>query len=127
MDEDRIAHPVEVAIKNWGDAVKPPIVKKTVVKTYILDPTGVNGESKYQIAAYEPNRLRMVVQTIDGACAILTEKPINSPDSNSPTVAVQGRYLPASTANDREFLGPEVFWINALSASTRVTVTKEYC
>jgi hypothetical protein len=118
-----------VNIKNWPDPpAKPPYVKRTTLHTYVVDPAGAVGPDNVQIAAYEPNRYRMVVQSLDGATAILVESPPSThPDSNSPNTAVTGMYMPASTALVHEFFGPDAFWINSLSAITRVSVLKEYC
>ena len=129
MPDERIATPVPVEIKNWAEPIKPPYVKLTTVKTYIIDPANPNvNDRRIQITDFEPKRLRMAIQVIDAAVSLTTEVPNTTPDTSSASVAPQGRYLPPNVAGpDYEFFGPDAFWINALSAITRVTVTKEYC
>ena len=129
MPDDRITNPVPVEITNWATPVKPPTVKNTTVRTYIIDPANANvNDRKVQITDYEPNRLRVAIQVIDAAVALLTEVPNTTPDTSSATVAPQGLYLPPNVGGGPiyEFFGPDAFWINALTTVTRVTVTKEY-
>lgn len=127
-DNDRIAKPVQVEIKNWADSAKPPTVKKSTLKTYIIDPTAVAGPKNVQIADYEPLRFRLLIQVIDVAVALTLEVPTTSPDVSTASIAPQGRYLPPNVASpEYVFLGPDAFWLNSLTAVTRVTVTKEYC
>jgi hypothetical protein len=125
--DDRIAVPIPVEIKNWADPIKPPYVKNTTLRTYIVDPANVT--AKYvQICDYEPRRLRMAIQVIDVAVALCMEQPVTSPDTSSATVANVGLYMPPNVAGPvYEFFGPDAMWLNALTAVTRVTVVKEYC
>lgn len=120
--------PVPVIISNTAELVTPPKgVKVTTAQTWIVDPANPDVESRRpQIAAYEPARIRLVIEVIDAAVALCTEKPKTSPDASTASTAPQGRYLPVSTF-EKVFYGPDAFWLNALSAVTRVTVTKEYC
>jgi hypothetical protein len=121
---------INVTIKNWADAAKPPRIANTTVKTYIVDPAAVvvsnNDARRIQIAEYEPNRLRLVIQVIDSSVMLCKETPTNSPDISSVTVPGTGRYLPNSIT-EYILYGPDAWWINSLAAVTRVTVTKEYC
>lgn len=121
--------PIPVEIKNWADPIKPPFVKKTTVKTYVLDVTGAAGPKNAQIADYEPRRFRMAIQVVDTAVALTMEAPTTSPDTSAAGVAPQGLYLPPNTNRPYEFNGPDAFFLNSLvgSAVTRVTVIKEYC
>lgn len=126
----RMASPIPVEVKNWAEPVKPPFVKKTTLKTYVLDPTGAGGQKSVQIADYEPHRYRLAVQVIDASVAITTDAPNASPDTSAAGVAPQGLYLPPNVASKPyEFGGPDAFFLNTLtgSAITRVTVVKEYC
>lgn len=121
-------YPVQVEIKNWADnTAKPKLVKKTTVKTYIVDAAkGPVANTYYSICDYEPKRIRMFVIVVDAAIALITESPIASPDGSTVGVAPQGAYLPPTPVG-WEFLGPDAFWINSLGVATRVTVIKEYC
>lgn len=124
-----VANPVPVEIKNYADFyAKPKVVQRTTLKTYVID-GGVEDLKRVQIADYEPSRLRMVVQVIDGPVAITTEVPVTSPDLNAAGTPPQGRHLPASQNLEYVFLGPDAFWLNSVATgpTTRVTVTKEYC
>ena len=120
-------HTVPVEIKNWADPIKPPYVKRSTFKTWIIDPTGTTGPKNTAICSYEPLRFRMVIQVIDAAVALLLDTPVASPDSGVIGLAPQGLYLPLALAYRYEFLGPDVMFLNALTAATRVTVLKEYC
>jgi hypothetical protein len=127
--DGRIPNPVPVEIRNWPDPApaKPPLVRNTTLKTYIIDPAGSAGEKRVQITDFEPNRLRMAIQVIDAAVALTNEVPTNSPDVSTSSTAPQGRYLPPNVAApDYEFFGPDALWLNSLGTITRVTVTKEY-
>lgn len=129
--DERIANPVPVEIKNWAPLVKPPYVKSTIIRTYILDPSGATGVGKnVQICNYEEKRLRMAIIVADFAVALTFDTPTTSPDPSLPGVAPQGAYLPVN-ANGApyEFFGPDAFWLNSIAANTagRVTVIKEYC
>lgn len=121
---------IGVTVKNWDKAPKPtPRITNTTVKTYTIDPAGVvadNNSRRIQIADYEPNRLRMVIQVIDAAVMLCKETPTNSPDASTVTVPGVGRYLPNGLI-EYAFYGPDAWWINSVTAATRVTVTKEYC
>ena len=125
---DRVSTPIEVNIKNWPDPpAKPPVIKNTSVKTYIIDPANASLQDRRpQIADYEPKRVRMAVLVVDAAVAITNEQPTTSPDTSTATSAPQGGYLPISTV-PYEFFGPDQWWLNALTTVTRVTVIKEYC
>ena len=116
-------------IKNFADPpAKPPFVKKTTIKTWIIDPTGVAGPKNTQICDYEPTRLRMAIQVIDVSVTLTRETPVTSPDTSTASSAPQGLYLPPNVAaQPYEFFGPDAFWLNSLTAVTRVTVIKEYC
>jgi|SRR5882762_6569693 len=115
-------------IKNWATPIKPPYVKRTTFKTYILDPTAANGAKNVQICDYEPTRMRLAIQVIDVAVTLTLEPPNTSPDTSTATLAPQGLYLPPNVASRQyEFFGPDAMWLNSLTAVTRVTVVKEYC
>lgn len=116
-------------IKNYADPpARPPYVKKTTVKTYIIDPTGVNGPKNVQICDYEPMRSRLAIQVIDVAVTLTLDSPITSPDATTASTAPQGLYLPPIPASKPyDFFGPDAMWLNSLTAVTRVTVVKEYC
>lgn len=120
----------DVRVKNWAESAKPPVVANTTVKTFTIDPAGVlandDNSRRVQIAEYEPNRLRMVVQVIDAAVMLCKEKPTQSPDVSTVAAPGVGRYLPNGLI-EYEFFGPDAWWINSVTAATRVTVTKEYC
>jgi len=115
-----------VVIKNWSDGyVKPKGISHTVLTTYTLDPANADTR-RVQIAAYEPNRKRLVIEVVDAAVMLLTDQPNTSPEASTVAVPGTGRYLPPSVY-ERVFYGPDVFWLNTVTAATRVTVTKEYC
>lgn len=121
----------EVTVKNHADfQVEPKGIINTTVKTYVVDPaaspTANNDARRTQIADYEPNRRRMVVQVIDAAVMICKETPTTSPDASTVAAPGVGRYLPNGLI-EYCFYGPDAWWINSVSAATRVTVTKEYC
>jgi hypothetical protein len=119
---------LSMEIKNWPDPIKPPYVKKTTVKTYVVDPAGTAGPKNVQICDYEPRRYRMSIQVVDVSVTLTMESPVASPDVSTASAAPQGLYLPPNITSDNyEFNGPDAFWINSLTAVTRVTVVKEYC
>lgn len=122
--DERIANPVEVVIKNWGESVKPPTIKNTTVKTYILDPAGLAGPKNIQICEYEPRRMRCTVAVYDSPVALTLDPPVNSPGTSTASLAPEGLHL--GTAYDYDFFGPDNMWINSITAVTRVGVTKEY-
>lgn len=129
--DERITTPIPVEIKNWAPPIKPSNpIKKTTLRTYIIDPTGVVGQKNIQICDYEPQRMRLAIQPVDVAITITNDSPVTSPEA-APGVAnsVQGSYLPPLPGNTPyEFFGPDAFWINSLTGTTgRVTVVKEYC
>lgn len=123
----RITNPED--IKNYADPpAKPPYVRKTTIKTQIIDPTGLAGPKNLQICDYEPKRLRVAIQVIDVAVALTMEPPTTSPDATTASTAPQGLYMPPNAGNrPYEFYGPDAFWLNSLTAVTRVTIVKEYC
>lgn len=131
METDTHTPIVDVNIKNWADvSAKPRVVKRTTVKTWVLDSTGAAGAKFQQIASYEPDRVRMWIMVNDFAVAILIDPPNFSPDPNNAAgTAPQGAFLPVNTnATPYEFFGPDAFWINSVAAGAgRVTVIKEYC
>jgi len=134
MGSEDVEHVIPVRItnldqvKNYADPpARPPFVKKTTVKTYIIDPTGANGPKNVQICDYEPMRLRLAIQVIDVAVTLTLDSPTSSPDTTTASTAPQGLYLPPIPANTPyEFFGPDAMWLNSLTAVTRVTVVKEY-
>jgi hypothetical protein len=129
--------PLEVVVKNWADSfAKPRLVRRTTTKTWTVDPTAATlaQYGAQQIAAFEPQRMRMVVQVLDAPVVILTEAPRNTPDTatSAPGNVPEGggRLLLAGGAGvEYVFYGPDEFWINSITGATvtRVTVTKEYC
>lgn len=126
IDTDRVANPVPVSVTNWAPPAEPPAIKNTTLKTYILDSTGVNGDTKYQISDYEPRRVRLAIWVLDQNITLLTEIPTQSPNiSAGATTAPQGALLPISNI-PYEFFGPDAFFINSLNATARVIVVKEY-
>lgn len=126
----RVINPVEADIKNWAESARPPIIKNTVLKTYILDSAGtINSGNRtyYQISDYEPRRVRMAIWVLDQNITLLTDPPNQSPNLDAGlTTAPQGALLPISNV-PYEFFGPDAFWINSLNATARVVVVKEYC
>jgi hypothetical protein len=119
----------DVSIKNWAEAAKPPRVTNTTVKTYVVDPAGVVTDPntrRVQIAEYEPNRLRMVIQVIDAAVVLMKDVPTTSPNPSTTANPGPGRLLP-NGAIEYIFYGPDAWWINSEAFISRVTVTKEYC
>ena len=115
-----------VVIKNWADGyVGPKGISHTVMTTYTLDPANADWKL-VQIAAYEPNRRRLVIEVVDAAVMLLTSKPSKSPDPSTVAIPGTGRYLPPSVY-EKEFFGPDEMWLNTVTTATRVTVTKEYC
>lgn len=123
---DRIASPVQVEVKNWAESAKPPVVRNTTLKTWVIDPAGAAGPAQVQIAAEEPTRLRMAIIVSDQPVALCKEKPSVTPDTNTVSTAPEGAYL-AVTPRPYEFFGPDAFWLNAVGTVGRVTVIKEYC
>lgn len=123
----RVVGGVDAEIKNWSDSVTSPIIRNTSLKTYIIDPAGLAGPKNVQISDYEPKRIRMAIQVIDVAVTLLSDAPVTSPDASSASTAPQGLYMPPNpAAKPYEFFGPDAFFLNALTAVTRVTVVKEY-
>jgi len=126
MQEDAMTPPtgpIPVEVKNWADPIKPPYVKKTTLRTYIMP---VDGDP-FQICDYEPKRYRMAVYVVDQPVAITLGSPVDSPDISTASVAPQGGHLPTATT-PYEFFGPDAFYLNSIvgSTATRVTVVKEY-
>lgn len=121
---------ISVNVRNWPkEWGKPPRIARTTVKTYVIDPAGNvqdDNSRRTQISEYEPNRVRMEVHPIDASVMLCTDIPTTSPDVSTATVPGTGRYLPVESV-PYCFYGPDAFWINSLTAATRVTVTKEYC
>jgi hypothetical protein len=118
---------LDQVIANTAPAAKNPFVKNTSLKTYVLDPAGLVGAGKYaQISDFEPRRIRMAIYVVDVAVALTMEQPVTSPDTTSASAAPQGLYMPPRD-NPYEFFGPDAFWLNSLTAVTRVSVVKEYC
>jgi hypothetical protein len=119
--------PIPVSVANWPDIKRH---SSTVLRTYVVDPTGATGDGKgVQIATYEPSRVRMTIRPLDSSVVLLTDPPKVSPDTSAAGVAPaqQGAVLPANaSARSEEFYGPDAFWINSLTTITRVTVVKEY-
>lgn len=115
--------PIPVEIKNWADPIKPPFVKKTTIRTYVMD---VNGKP-IAICDFEPKRYRTLLIVVDQAVIITLDNPVASPDNTTASIAPQGGYLPP-TPVPYEFWGPDAFYLNSVSGATatRVTVIKEY-
>lgn len=128
--DPRVQIPVPVDIRNWADSpAKAPVIKKTTLRTYILDPANVNTADRViSICNYEPKRTRLVIDVIDAQIGITTESVVTSPGvSVAAGPAPQGRVLPTSGAFEGyNFYGPDAFWIYPLGAVTRVTVTSEF-
>lgn len=123
-------HPVEVTIKNWTDnPAKPPMIGRTTLATYLLDPAGSSlGPKSMQICDFEPKRARLVVQAIEAPISVHLAQPNTAPDAGGVAglLAQPGRYIANTTAFEYCFYGPDAMWINSLGTLTRVTVTKEY-
>lgn len=120
----------EKTIRNWAEAAKPPVIKNTTAKTYLLDAAGTPpiGQGRMaQICDYEPKRVRVVIKPIDQAVALTFEPPTSSPDTSSATVAPQGAHLAVTNDEGYKFFGPDAMWVNSITGTTRVTVIKEYC
>lgn len=124
---------IPVIIKNWSDNnAKPPRITNTTVQTVVIDSAGVAGgvPRNLQIADYEPNRLRLVIQPIDHDIILCKVPPTTSPEVTSATVPPTGRLLPTGAPTlffEYEFYGPDAWWINTITGgATRVTITKEY-
>jgi hypothetical protein len=127
MTDMDVITPIPVQIQNWAPSIKPPYVRRTTIKTWVIDPTGAAGPKNTQICDYEPMRIRLAIQVIDVAVALTMEAPVTSPDVSTASAAPQGQYLPPNVANrPYEYFGPDAFWLNSLTAVTRVTVIKEY-
>ena len=126
--DPRTPSPVAVTVTNWAPPVKPPFVKNTTLRTYIIDPANANvNDRRVQISDFEPGRLRVAIIVVDAGVALLTDVPVTTPDTSSATVANQGAYLPVNVNGvPYEFFGPDSLWLNALATVTRVTVIKEY-
>ena len=124
-DPDYKNGPISVEITNWADPVKPPYVKRTTLRTYIM---GVDGDP-VQICDYEPKRFRMTIDPIDSDVILTLNTPVASPDVSTAAIAPEGAHLLASNSMPYEFNGPDAFWLNSVSAgaTTRVVVVKEYC
>lgn len=119
---------VKVVGASQALSVTPPGIGKTMLKTYLLDPTSVAGPDFVQIASYEPNRVRMTVRSIDQDVVITKEPPVVSPDTSSITQAPTGLQIAHGAIPAEHFYGPDAFWVNTLSGTgaTRVVVKKEY-
>jgi hypothetical protein len=123
-DANRVNTPVPVEIKNWPDPpAKLPAVKHSTVRTIIVS-AAFDGVS-VPISDYEPKRIRMVVIPLDAAVAILDHVPTQSPDTSDVTHKADGGVLP-NGVQPFEFFGPDAWWLNRLSADTRVTIIKEF-
>lgn len=116
--------PIHVAVMNFPERTQTS--RKTTLKTWTLDPAGAAGPTFAAICDYEPNRLRMEIQTLDFQIAITTDAPNQAAGTVSTTGAapVQGRVL--STGQLYNYYGQDAFWIYNLNTITRVTVLKEY-
>lgn len=124
---------IPVVIKNWAESAKPPRVANTTVQTVVIDSAGVAGgvPRNLQIAVYESNRLRLVVQPLDHDVVLCKAVPVVSPDPAITAGSTPvGRLLPTGAPTnfyEYEFYGPDAWWINSMSGgATRVTITKEY-
>jgi hypothetical protein len=118
---------VPVKVINWDEKKEPkPEIVKTTVKTYVLDATGAVGPKNVQVCDYEPRRVRLEIVAIDQDITVTTDVPVASPDTSSVTVAPQGRHVPKIPAYPFITNGSDAFWINSLTATTRVTVTREF-
>lgn len=127
QDTDRVANPVPVQITNWAPPAKPPEIKNTSLKTYVLDSAGVAGPTNVQISDFEPRRVRTAIWVLDQNITLLTSAPNAMSNLGvSATVAAEGALLPVSNI-PYEFFGPDAFWINSLNSTARVIVVKEYC
>jgi hypothetical protein len=117
-------------VKNWAEKfAQPRLVKTTSMKTHVVDATGATGAGKaVQIAAYEPARVRTLIQALDADVVLLTQNPSVVPDA---TVAAgiapaDGMVIPKANTVPTEFYGPDALWINSITGVTRVNVVKEY-
>lgn len=125
-NETQTPHPVEVNIKNWTDnPAKPPVVRNTNPRNYILTTDASFDGQSISIAGYEPARARMLIIPIDAAISIVDHDPNTQPGTSTVTAKPEGAVLPASTVG-YEFFGPDAFWLLNLGTNTRVTVIKEY-
>ena len=120
---------IPVHIQNWPDAWgKPPTIKATTIKTYILNPAASDTTQRWaQIAEYEPKRARLAIQPLDANVTLTLEQPQTSPDTSvAAGPPPQGGVLAFSVGYQYCFYGPDAMWINSLAAVTRVVVVKEY-
>jgi hypothetical protein len=117
---------VQVKVTNW----KPDYcIQNTTVKTYVLDPAAAVITQRWaQIAEYEPERARMVIQVLDSPIVLTKESPNVAPETTAAGVAPgqQGRVLVNNTGVEYCFYGPDAWFVIPTAAVTRVTVTKEY-
>lgn len=120
------AGPIPVRVANLPQQKR---YSTTTVRTYVIDPAGSGDGKQASIASYEPTRERLMLIVVDAAVALTLEAPKASPDPNTAAgTAPQGGYLPPNTNTaPYEFFGPDAFYLNSLTAITRVTVIKEYC
>lgn len=123
-DEQHV--PVSVRVVNFPDPEKKRY-NHTTAKTFIIDPTGVNGPVFEQIASYEPTRTRMLVFVIDAAIMLSTDVPRTKPAVSSASVAPEGLHVPNTANSYFELFGPDAWYVTAIAASSRVGVIKEYC
>lgn len=117
-------------IRNWAEQfAKPRVVKTTSLKTHVVDATGATGAGKFvQIAAYEPSRVRTLIQALDVDVVLMTQNPSASPDAAvaAGIAPVDGMVIPKANTVPTAFYGPDALWINTISGITRVNVVKEY-
>jgi hypothetical protein len=116
-----------VKVNNWPDNEKTGKVRKTSVKTWVVDPASADWWM-VQISEYEPTRLRMVVQVLDAPVSLVVgETPKSKTDTTTASLAPgQGRVLVNNTAVEYVFYGPDDMYVYTLGTIGRVTVTKEY-
>lgn len=121
-------HAVPVKVENWQPTIEYR-ARKTTIQTFILDPAG-GTKSSYQIASYEPARVRLVIVNADAAITVQVESaPRTSPEPNTMSTdnPPEGGYLPQVVNGPGwEFYGDNPMWMNAVTTRTRVTVIKEY-
>lgn len=121
---------VSVEVKNYADfQAKPRFVRRSTVRTYIIDPAGAAGPKMLAFTGYEPDRVRTEIRVYDNPVAVTLDAPVSTPDDGGMGVAPQGMFMPVTTTVPYEFFGPDAMWLNSIAGANpaKVTVLREYC
>lgn len=124
----RTPAPIPVEIRNFP--LPPKVVRATKTTTQMFAVNSPSGSANsYQIAAYEPTRVRMLIYAYDNPIGVVFgDQPKTTPDPTSAgSPPSQGIVIPTAAAMPWEFRGCDAAWINAVvGGATRVAVIKEY-